>query len=54
MRLLLQITLMLIFTTQIYSQNKILKLYSNNGKKIRNLTLTEIDSITFGVTNPCP
>ena len=54
MRLLLQITLILIFTTQIYSQNKILKLYSNNGKKIRNFTLTEIDSITFGVTNPCP
>jgi len=54
MRLLLQITLILIFTIQIYSQNKILKLYSNNGTKLRNFTLTEIDSITFGVTNPCP
>ena len=54
MKIILQISLILIFTTQIYSQNKILKLYSNNGNKLRNFTLTEIDSITFGVTNPCP
>lgn len=60
MKLLLQITLILIFTTQIYSQNAILNVHLNDGT-VSSFTLTEIDSITFtvdgdggGMGEPCP